>query len=146
MKRLREEQGDARAAQFRSEYDSRRIWGYVETAVAHLEGATAMKRFASFDGTRIAYSDEGDGPAVIRLHGFGMSGLDDFGSFDRLLPRMERRSELIRDLVGAVPPLPTPPPEGRPGPASSSRTCEASVPGTSLGRPWPTPSPRWPTT
>jgi hypothetical protein len=25
----------------------------------------------SFDGTRIAYSDEGKGPAVILLHGFG---------------------------------------------------------------------------
>src|SRR5262245_19064405 len=60
MKRLWEEQGDALAAQFGSKYDSRPIWGYIESAIIHGERATAMKSFASFDGTRIAYSDEGE--------------------------------------------------------------------------------------
>jgi hypothetical protein len=41
MKRLWEEQGDALAAQFGSKYDSRPIWGYIETAIRHAEGATA---------------------------------------------------------------------------------------------------------
>jgi MerR family transcriptional regulator, thiopeptide resistance regulator len=36
MKRLWEEQGDALAAQFGSKYDSRPIWGYVESAIRHL--------------------------------------------------------------------------------------------------------------
>jgi DNA-binding transcriptional MerR regulator len=38
MKRLWEEQGDALAAQFGSQYDSRPIWGYVETAIRHAGG------------------------------------------------------------------------------------------------------------
>jgi hypothetical protein len=35
--------------------------------------------FRSFDGLRIAYGDEGDGPAVILLHGFGIDAQDQFG-------------------------------------------------------------------
>jgi len=34
-----------------------------------------MNTFTSFDGIRIAYHDEGAGPAVILLHGFGVDGL-----------------------------------------------------------------------
>src|SRR5262249_28199618 len=34
-------------------------------------GGTVMNAFTSFDGTRIAYHDEGTGPAVVLLHGFG---------------------------------------------------------------------------
>jgi pimeloyl-ACP methyl ester carboxylesterase len=30
-----------------------------------------VNTFTSFDGVRIAYHDEGEGPAVILLHGFG---------------------------------------------------------------------------
>lgn len=86
-----------------------------------------MKRFASFDGTRIAYSDEGTGPAVVLLHGFGMSGLDNFGSFDRLLPKLEKSRALIRELMGAAPPLPVPPAEGRPGLAARLRAAGARV-------------------
>jgi pimeloyl-ACP methyl ester carboxylesterase len=41
-----------------------------------------MHTFTSFDGTRIAYSDEGDGPAVILLHGFGVDALGQFGEFE----------------------------------------------------------------
>ena len=35
----------------------------------------AMKSFTSFDGVKIAYVDEGSGPAVVLLHGFGVDGL-----------------------------------------------------------------------
>ena len=43
-----------------------------------------MKSFTSFDGTRIAYHDEGEGPAVILLHGFAVDGLGQYGHLDRL--------------------------------------------------------------
>ena len=83
--------------------------------------------FASFDGTRIAYSDEGEGPAVILLHGFGMDGLDNYGPFDRLLPKLERTNALLRETFGAAPPLPSPPAEGRPGLAVRLREAGARV-------------------
>ena len=35
-----------------------------------IEGDSAMDRFASFDGTGIAYMTAGDGPDVLLLHGF----------------------------------------------------------------------------
>jgi pimeloyl-ACP methyl ester carboxylesterase len=74
-----------------------------------------MKSFTSFDGTRIAYHDEGDGPAVILLHGFGVDGLGQFGDFERILPLLEKRQEMFREVFGGAPPLPNPPLEGRPG-------------------------------
>jgi pimeloyl-ACP methyl ester carboxylesterase/DNA-binding transcriptional MerR regulator len=127
MKRLWEEQGDALAAQFGSKYDSRPIWGYLEAAIRRQTASTAMNRFASFDGTRIAYTDEGKGPAVILLHGFGMDGLDNYGSFDRLLPKLERTRALLRERLGAAPPLPAPPAEGRAGLAARLREAGARV-------------------
>jgi pimeloyl-ACP methyl ester carboxylesterase/DNA-binding transcriptional MerR regulator len=127
MKRLWEEQGDTLAAQFGSKYDSRPIWGYIETAIRHGAGATALNHFASFDGTRIAYTDEGKGPAVILLHGFGMDGLDNYGSFDRLLPKLERTRALLLERLGAAWPLPTPPAEGRAGLAARLRAAGARV-------------------
>ena len=187
MKRLWEEQGDALAAQFGSKYDSRPIWGYIETAIRHGEGTAAANSvdqtvrdhegagggadrrgflkcmawagtglvgmagrtvrashafdqeagqagatggrssFASFDGTRIAYSDEGDGPAVVLLHGFGLGGLDNFGHFDRMLPKLERMRALVSQRLGAVPPLVAPPAEGQPGLAVRLREAGARV-------------------
>src|SRR5262245_59735170 len=115
MRRLWEEQGDALADRFGSKYDSRPIWAYVETATLQSAGATATDSFASFDGTRIAYSDVGKGPAVILLHGFGMDGLDNYGHFDRLLPKLERTHAMLREHFGAAPPMPAPPAEGRAG-------------------------------
>jgi pimeloyl-ACP methyl ester carboxylesterase len=115
MKRLWEEQGDTLAARFGSKYDSRPIWGYIETAILHSPGATARNSFVSFDGARIAYSDMGKGPAVILLHGFGMSGLDNYGPFARLLPKLERTLAMFQELMGAAPPLPAPPAQGTPG-------------------------------
>ena len=35
----------------------------------------------SFDGIQIAYHDEGEGPTVILLHGFGVDGLGQFGNY-----------------------------------------------------------------
>src|SRR3954454_20624167 len=89
--------------------------------------ATAMKSFVSFDGTWIAYSDEGEGPAVILLHGFGMDGLDNYGPFDRLLPRRARPLALLMEQMGGAPPLPAPPVEGRTGLAASLREAGARV-------------------
>jgi pimeloyl-ACP methyl ester carboxylesterase len=74
-----------------------------------------MNTFTSFDGIRIAYHDEGEGPAVILLHGFGVAGLDQFGNFERILPLLEKRQEMFREVFGGAPPPPNPPLEGRPG-------------------------------
>ena len=74
-----------------------------------------MHTFTSFDGTRIAYHDEGDGRPVILLHGFGVDALGQFGEFERILPALEKRQEMFRQAFGGAPPLPDPPAEGRPG-------------------------------
>jgi pimeloyl-ACP methyl ester carboxylesterase len=74
-----------------------------------------MNAFTSFDGVQIAYQDEGKGPAVILLHGFGVDGLGQFGEFERILPLLERRQEMFREVFGAAPPLPNPPADGRYG-------------------------------
>lgn len=74
-----------------------------------------MKDFTSFDGTRIAYHDEGGGPGVILLHGFGVDGLGQFREFERVVPLLQKRQEMFREVFGGGPPLPNPPAEGRPG-------------------------------
>ena len=74
-----------------------------------------MNTFTSFDGIQIAYHDEGEGPAVVLLHGFGVDGLSQFGDFERILPLLERRQAMFREVFGAAPPPPDPPREGRPG-------------------------------
>jgi pimeloyl-ACP methyl ester carboxylesterase len=94
------------------------------SAAEQAEGANS---FASFDGTRIAYSDQGHGPAVILLHGFGMSGLDNYGHFDRLLPKLERTRALLCEHFGGAPPLPAPPAEGRRGLAAYLQEAGARV-------------------
>jgi hypothetical protein len=82
-----------------------------------------MHTFTSFDGTRIAYHDEGDGPAVILLHGFGVDALGQFREFERILPGLEKRQAMFRQAFGGAPPLPDPPPEGRPGTCAPRRRC-----------------------
>src|SRR5690349_23173972 len=74
-----------------------------------------MNSFRSFDGIQIAYHDQGEGPAVILIHGFGLDGMGQFGEFERVLPLAQRRQEMFRQMAGAAPPLPNPPLEGRPG-------------------------------
>jgi len=54
-----------------------------------------MNSFTSFDGIRIAYHDEGAGPVVILLHGFGLDGLGNFGYFDRSRPVFEKTLSLF---------------------------------------------------
>jgi len=70
--------------------------------LAGSDGATATtaNRFRSFDGIQIAYHDQGEGPAVILLHGFGVGGLDQFGSFERVLPLVEKRQEMFGEVFG----------------------------------------------
>jgi pimeloyl-ACP methyl ester carboxylesterase len=75
----------------------------------------SLKTFTSFDGVRIAYHDRGQGPAAILLHGGFVDGLGQFGEFDRILPILEKRQALFRDVFGGALPLPDPPAEGRPG-------------------------------
>jgi pimeloyl-ACP methyl ester carboxylesterase len=81
------------------------------------DGATTstLNTFRSFDGVRIAYHDEGEGPAVVLLHGFGVDGLGQFGEFERILPLLEKRQEMFRQVFGGAPPFPNPPLAGRPG-------------------------------
>jgi len=74
-----------------------------------------MKSFTSFDGTRIAYHDEGEGPAVILLHGFGVDGLGQFGEFERIVPLLEKRRQMFLEVFGRDLPYPNPPLEGRQG-------------------------------
>jgi pimeloyl-ACP methyl ester carboxylesterase len=74
-----------------------------------------MNTFISFDGVRIAYHDEGEGPTVILLHGFGVDGLGQFGDFERIRPILEKRQEMFQEVFGGAPPLTNPPLEGRPG-------------------------------
>jgi pimeloyl-ACP methyl ester carboxylesterase len=74
-----------------------------------------MKSFESFDGRRIAYLDEGKGPAVVLLHGFGVDGRRNFGNFDELLPVLEKSSALFQQQLGFAPPMPKPPLTGRTG-------------------------------
>jgi pimeloyl-ACP methyl ester carboxylesterase len=74
-----------------------------------------MNTFTSFDGIQIAYHDEGEGPAVILLHGGYVDGLGQFGDFERILPLLERRQEMFQEVFGGAPPFPNPPLEGRPG-------------------------------
>jgi pimeloyl-ACP methyl ester carboxylesterase len=74
-----------------------------------------MRAFTSFDGLRMAYHDEGEGPAVILLHGFGVDGLGQFGDFERILPLLDKRHEMFLEVFGGDLPLPNPPLEGRPG-------------------------------
>ena len=86
-----------------------------------------MNTFASFDGTRIAYHDEGAGPAVILLHGFGTDGLTQFGDFDRLRRQFDTLRALFREHMGFEPPAPEPPAEGRPGLIPPLRAAGARV-------------------
>lgn len=74
-----------------------------------------MNTFTSFDGARIAYHDEGNGPAVVLLHGFGVDGLGQYGPFERNLPLMEQTRGMFLEAFGRAMPLPDPPLEGRPG-------------------------------
>src|SRR5262249_22579352 len=90
-------------------------------------GGTGMNTFASFDGTRIAYHDEGAGPAVILLHGFGTDGLTQFGDFDRLRRQFDTLRALFREHMGFEPPRPEPPAEGRPGLILRLRAAGARV-------------------
>src|SRR5215470_3131313 len=74
-----------------------------------------MNSFTSFDGIRIAYHDEGNGPPVILLHGGYADGLGQFGDFERVLPILEKRQQMFREFFGGALPLPNPPLDGRPG-------------------------------
>jgi pimeloyl-ACP methyl ester carboxylesterase len=86
-----------------------------------------MHTFTSFDGTKIAYHDEGEGPAVVLLHGFGTDGTTQFGDFARVRGQFEKLLVLFREHMGFEPPLPEPPVEGRPGLAARLRGAEARV-------------------
>jgi pimeloyl-ACP methyl ester carboxylesterase len=74
-----------------------------------------MKNFASFDGTRIAYHDEGTGPAVVLLHGYGLDALGNYGPFNYSRPMIEKNLALFKQEFGVAPPMPDPPAEGRAG-------------------------------
>jgi len=74
-----------------------------------------MNLFSSFDGTRIAFHDEGQGPAVVLLHGYGLDALGNYGPFEYSRRAMEKNLEMFKQEFGAAPPIPDPPAEGRPG-------------------------------
>ena len=74
-----------------------------------------MNVFTSFDNTQIACQDEGQGPPVILLHGYGVDALGQFGPYDGILPVLEKLQKMFMEVFGGSPPLPNPPPEGRAG-------------------------------
>jgi pimeloyl-ACP methyl ester carboxylesterase len=90
-------------------------------------GGTTVNSFTSFDGTRIAYHDEGEGPAVVLLHGFAVDGLGHFGHIDRLRPVFEAARAWLREVAGVEPPMPDLPAEGRPGLIARLRQAGARV-------------------
>jgi len=74
--------------------------------IGHLAPKTAMKTFTSFDHATIAYHDEGEGFPVILLHGYGVDGLGQFGSFERIVLILEKRQKLFIETFGEAPPMP----------------------------------------
>jgi pimeloyl-ACP methyl ester carboxylesterase len=86
-----------------------------------------MPAFTSIDGTRIAYHDQGEGPVVILLHGFGVDGLGQFGDFERILPILQQRQKMFKEVFGGALPLPSPPAEGRPGLVRALLTAGARI-------------------
>ncbi len=94
---------------------------------AYCVGRCRLNTFVSFDGIQIAYHDEGDGPVVILLHGGYVDALGQFGDFERILPALKRREEMFREVFGGAPPLPNPPPEGRPGLARALLAAGARI-------------------
>lgn len=54
-----------------------------------------------------------------------MDALGQFGDFERILPGLKRREEMFREVFGGAPPIPNPPPEGRPGLARALLTAGA---------------------
>jgi len=81
--------------------------------------------FTSFDGLRIAYHDEGHGPPVILLHGFGVDALGQFGDFERIRAVLEKRQQMFREVFGGALLLPDPPVEGKSGLAHALRAAGA---------------------
>jgi pimeloyl-ACP methyl ester carboxylesterase len=90
----------------------------------------SVQTFRSFDGVTIAYHDEGRGPAVVLLHGYGLDGLSTFGDFGRSARLLRATGELCRAELGFAPPVPDPPPEGRAGliPALAAAGARVLVP------------------
>jgi pimeloyl-ACP methyl ester carboxylesterase len=75
-----------------------------------------MKTFRSFDGAKIAYHDQGPGPAaVILLHGYGLNALTHYGHFDLSRPLIERNLAMFKEKFGVAPPMPDPPAAGQVG-------------------------------
>jgi pimeloyl-ACP methyl ester carboxylesterase len=86
-----------------------------------------MNTFTSFDGTRIAFHDEGDGPAVVLAHGFGTDGLTQFGPFERSRAVLERVHAGFREVLGKAPPMLEPTDDGRAGLVAQLRATGARV-------------------
>jgi len=74
-----------------------------------------MPQLTSFDGTIIHYYDEGSGPVVILLHGYGLGALTNYGDFEHSRSLIQRNLELFKKEFGMAPAMPAPPEEGRAG-------------------------------
>ena len=78
-----------------------------------------MNTVISFGGIRINYRNEGEGPVVIRLHGFGVDALGQFGDMNERARSSKKAADVSRGF-GAAPPSPDPPCGGQ------ARTCACS--------------------
>src|ERR1043165_7729579 len=59
------------------------------------------------------------------LHGFGVEALGQLGDFEPILPRLEKRQQMFREVFGGALPFPDPPAEGRAGLAHALRSAGA---------------------
>ena len=58
----------------------------------------SLKTFTSFDGDKIAYHDQGEGPAVMLPHGGFVDRLGQFGEYDYILPLVEKLTKAVHDV------------------------------------------------
>jgi pimeloyl-ACP methyl ester carboxylesterase len=70
-----------------------------------------MKTFSSFDGTEIAYLDEGEGRPVVLVHGFSVSGPTNFGPWPALEPYLDAIAAALAEASPDLPALHFPRPE-----------------------------------
>ena len=87
----------------------------VSAAAPNVRVIRTMPQLTSFDGTHLSYLDQGAGPAVVLLHGYGLDALGSWGPFEHSRPLIENNLAMFKQEFGMAPPMPDPPQGGRAG-------------------------------